>query len=96
MEGHFKKYGNIILALNRAVIGGRSFGFLIAGLTDYQFRKVVIYGTPGILLWYALVIALGIYFGERAKQMVNGIIMVVMIIMALSALSLLVTKKLFK
>jgi len=96
MEGHFKKYGNIILALNRAVIGGRSFGFLIAGLTDYKFRKVLIYGTPGIMLWYVLVIALGIYFGERAKQMINGIIMVVMIIMALSVLSLLITKKLFK
>jgi membrane protein DedA with SNARE-associated domain len=96
MESHFGRYGNIILAFNRAVIGGRSFGFLIAGLTGYKFRKVIVYGTPGIVLWYVLVIVLGIYFGERAKQMVNGIIMMVMIIMALSVLSLLVTKKLFK
>ncbi len=96
MESHFGRYGNIILALNRAVIGGRSFGFLIAGLTDYKFRKVMLYGTPGIVIWYIAVIALGVYFGERAKQMVNGIITVVMIIMALSVLSLIITKKLFK
>jgi|GEM_PF-1726058 len=96
MESHFGRYGNIILALNRAVIGGRSFGFLIAGLTDYKFRKVMLYGTPGIVVWYIVVIALGVYFGDRAKQMINGIIMVVMAILALSVISLLITKKLLK
>ena len=96
MEEHFGRYGKIILALNRAVWGGRSFGFLIAGLTGYKFKQVIIYGTPGIFLWYVMVIALGIYFGERAQQMVSGIILVVMIILALSVLSLIITKKLFR
>jgi membrane protein DedA with SNARE-associated domain len=96
MESHFGKYGNAILALNRAVIGGRSFGFLIAGLTDYKFKKVMLYGTPGIVIWYVMVIALGMFFGDRAKQMVNGIIMVVMIILALSVISMIITKRILK
>jgi membrane-associated protein len=96
MESHFNQYGNIILALNRAVIGGRSFGFLIAGLTDYKFKNILTYGMPGIFIWYLLIIALGVYFGEQAKQMINGIIAAVMIIIILSVISLLITKKIMK
>jgi membrane protein DedA with SNARE-associated domain len=96
MEGHFEKYGNLILALNRAVIGGRSFGFLIAGLTHYRTRKVMLYGLPGIALWYALLIWLGMAFGAQAKQFVNVIIIVVMSLILLSIISMLVTKKLMK
>lgn len=96
MEGHFEKYGNIILAFNRAITGGRSLGFLIAGLVDYKFKKVLVYSIPGIFLWYVMIIGLGIYFGDRAKQIINGIIMVIMLILALSVISLLITKKLFR
>ncbi|MBI5805263.1 DedA family protein [candidate division TA06 bacterium] len=96
MEGHFARYGNLILALNRAVVGGRSFGFLIAGLTGYSFKKVLLYGLPGIALWYGLLFCLGIFFGAQAKQFVNVIIIVVMSLLALSLVSALVTKKLIK
>jgi membrane protein DedA with SNARE-associated domain len=96
MEGQFAKYGNLILALNRAVVGGRSFGFLIAGLTGYSFKKVLLYGLPGIALWYGLLLCLGIFFGAQAKQFVNVIIIVVMSLLALSLVSVIVTKKLMK
>jgi len=96
MEGHFARYGNLILALNRAVVGGRSFGFLIAGLTGYSLKKVLLYGLPGIALWYGLLFCLGIYFGAQAKQFVNVIIIVVMSLLALTLVSALVTKKLMK
>jgi membrane protein DedA with SNARE-associated domain len=96
MEGHFEKYGNLILALNRAVIGGRSFGFLIAGLTHYQVRKVMLYGLPGIAVWYVLLIWLGITFGAQAKQFVNVIIIVVMSLILLSVISMIITRRLMK
>ena len=96
LEGSFHRYGNIILLLNRAVVGGRSFGFLIAGLTHYQLRRVLLYGLPGIMLWYLLLLFLGIRFGALAKQLVNGIVVVVMAVLALSALSLLISRRLLK
>jgi membrane protein DedA with SNARE-associated domain len=96
MERHFQRYGNLILALNRAVIGGRSFGFLIAGLTGYHLKRVLVYGAPGIAAWYVLVIALGVFFGEQAQNMVRGIVIAVMIILAISVFSLFVSKRIFK
>ena len=96
MEGQFARYGNLILALNRAVVGGRSFGFLIAGLTGYSMEKVLLYGLPGIALWYGLLFCLGIYFSAQAKQFVNVIIIVVMSLLALTLVSVIITKKLMK
>jgi membrane protein DedA with SNARE-associated domain len=96
MESHFSKYGNLILALNRAVVGGRSIGFLVAGLAHYPLRKVLLYGAPGTLAWYALLVALGMIFGEQAKQLVNAIIFIVMALLALSVISVIVTKKIMK
>jgi membrane protein DedA with SNARE-associated domain len=96
MERHFQRFGNVILALNRAVIGGRSFGFLIAGLAGYRFKRVLAYGTPGIAAWYFLIIFLGSAFGERAEDLIKGIIATVMILLAMSALSLILTKRLFR
>ena len=94
MESHFGKYGNLILALNRAVIGGRSAGFLVAGLAHYPLRKVLQYGAPGTLSWYALLVALGLVFGEQARHMVNAIVYVVMALLVLSIVSLAITRKL--
>lgn len=96
MESHFARYGNLILALNRAVVGGRSFGFLIAGLTGYEFKKVLLYGLPGIALWYGLLFCLGIFFGSQAKHFVNVIIIVVMSLLSISLISMIITKKLMK
>jgi membrane protein DedA with SNARE-associated domain len=96
LEGSFRRYGDIILFLNRAVVGGRSFGFLLAGLTHYQLRRVLLYGLPGIFLWYLMLMILGIRFGAMAKQLVNGIVVVVMALLALSVLSLLVSRRLMK
>jgi len=96
MEAHFGRYGNLILALNRAVMGGRSFGFLIAGLTNYPLRKVLLFGLPGIALWYALLMCLGLFFGTQAKHLVNIIIIVVMSLLALALISAIITKRLMK
>ena len=96
MESHFSRYGNLILMLNRAVIGGRSVGFLIAGLTRYPLRKVMQYGAPGTLAWYGLLVALGLVFGERARHMVSAVIYAVMALAALGVVSLLVTRRLLR
>lgn len=96
MERHFQRYGNIILVLNRAVIGGRSFGFLIAGLAGYRFNRVLAYGALGIAPWYIMVIGLGMIFGEKAEGLIKVIIIGVMILLAISVLSVIITKKLFR
>ncbi len=94
MESHFGRYGNVILALNRAVIGGRSVGFLVAGLAHYPLRKVLQYGAPGTLAWYVLLVALGLAFGEQARQMASAIIYAAMALLVLSIVSLAITRKL--
>jgi membrane protein DedA with SNARE-associated domain len=96
MESHFGKYGNLILALNRAVIGGRSVGFLVAGVSRYPLRKVLAYGAPGTLAWYVLLVALGMVFGEQAKQFIKAVIFIVMALLALWVVSLVITRKIMK
>lgn len=96
MESHFGRYGNLILALNRAVMGGRSIGFLVAGVTHHPLRQVLLYGGPGTLAWYVLLVALGLVFGEQAKQFVSAIIFIVMALLALSVLSLIITRRIMK
>ncbi len=96
MEGHFGKYGNLILALNRAVVGGRSIGFLVAGLSHYPLGRVILYGAPGTLAWYVLLVALGMIFGEQAGRLVNAIVFIVMALLALSVVSIVITKRLMK
>jgi membrane protein DedA with SNARE-associated domain len=96
MESHFGRYGNLILALNRVVIGGRSIGFLVAGLSHYPLRRVLLFGAPGTLGWYALLVALGTVFGEQAQQFVSAIVFIVMALLVLSAISVIITRKIMK
>lgn len=95
-EVHFRRYGNLILLLNRALMGGRSFGFLLAGLMHHRLSSVLLYGLGGILAWYILLFFLGVRFGALASKMVNGIILAVMSVAALSLLSLLLSRLLFR
>jgi membrane-associated protein len=95
-EAPFKKYGNLIILLNRAIVGGRSFGFLIAGLMRHPLNQVLLYGLSGILAWYLLLLFLGTRFGAVAGRLVNGLILVVMSILILSLISLLLSRLLFK
>lgn len=91
-EGLFKRYGNLILALNRAVVGGRSFGFLVAGLMHHRLKDVLLYGLSGIFGWYVLLFLLGVKFGGLASRLVNGIVMMVMSVLLLSLLSLIISR----
>jgi membrane protein DedA with SNARE-associated domain len=95
-EGHFKRYGNLILILNRALVGGRSFGFLVAGLMHHRLRDVLLYGLTGILAWYLLLFYLGVRFGVLATRLVNGLVVVVMSVMILSLVSLILSRLLFR
>lgn len=91
-EAIFKRYGNLILALNRTLVGGRSFGFLAAGLTHHRLRHVLAYGISGVFVWYLLLFLLGLKFGALASQLVTGIVMVVMAVLLLSLASIIVSK----
>lgn len=95
-ESHFRRYGDLLLLLNRALIGGRSFGFLLAGLMRHRLASVLVYGLSGILAWYILLLFLGVRFGSMASRMVNGIVIVVMSVAALSLLSLVLSRLLFR
>ncbi len=94
-EQHFRRYGDLVLLLNRALVGGRSLGFLIAGLMHHHLSRVLLYGLSGILAWYLLLFFLGIRFGHLAHRIVDAIIIGVMCLAALSLLSLLLSRLLF-
>lgn len=95
-EAHFQRYGNLVLALNRALMGGRSFGFLLAGLMHHRLASVMLYGLSGILGWYLLLFFLGIRFGTLANRIVNGIMLAVIALAALSLISLALSRLLFR
>ncbi len=95
-EVHFQRYGNLVLALNRTLLGGRSFGFLVAGLMHHRLASVMLYGLSGILGWYLLLFFLGVKFGALASRIVNGIMMMVLAVAVLSFVSLALSRFLFR
>ncbi len=63
----FNKYGYFVIFVNRFLPGTRSVVSFFAGLSELNVKKTTILATGSALIWNALIIYLGIIFGNNIK-----------------------------
>lgn len=66
-EGWFLKYGYIVIALNRFMPGTRSVISFFAGVSELNIKKTVLLATLSAFAWNAIIIYLGILFGNNIE-----------------------------
>jgi len=67
-ENWFAKYGYTIIAINRFLPGTRSVISFFAGLSELKVLKTVVLATLSAAFWNAIMIYLGIIFGDNIDQ----------------------------
>jgi membrane protein DedA with SNARE-associated domain len=68
VEKWFVKYGYTTIAVNRFLPGTRSVISFFAGLTELKVLKTVILATLSAAFWNAIIIYLGIIFGDNIER----------------------------
>jgi membrane protein DedA with SNARE-associated domain len=67
VELWFKKWGYWIILANRFLPGTRSVISFFAGLSELDFRKTAILATISAFVWNAIIIYLGLVFGNNIE-----------------------------
>jgi membrane protein DedA with SNARE-associated domain len=67
VELWFKKWGYWIILANRFLPGTRSVISFFAGLSELDFRKTAVLATISALIWNAVIIYLGVIFGNNIE-----------------------------
>ncbi len=65
VEHWFMKYGYYIILANRFLPGTRSVISFFAGLSELSVKKTIILASISAIVWNAIIIYLGILFGEH-------------------------------
>ncbi len=73
MEGKFLKWGAMILLLSRFFIGVRSALAIVAGISKYNFSKLIIYTLISYSLFAGLLIYLAIALVENFDKIISYI-----------------------
>jgi membrane protein DedA with SNARE-associated domain len=68
VENWFAKYGYTTIAVNRFLPGTRSVISFFAGLSELKVLKTVILATLSATFWNAIIIYLGIIFGDNIER----------------------------
>jgi membrane protein DedA with SNARE-associated domain len=68
VESWFTKYGYATIAVNRFLPGTRSVISFFAGLSELKVLRTVILATLSALFWNAIIIYLGILFGDNIER----------------------------
>ena len=67
VELWFKKWGYWIILANRFLPGTRSVISFFSGLSELDFRKTAVLATISALVWNAVIIYLGVIFGNNIE-----------------------------
>ncbi len=67
VELWFKKWGYWIILANRFLPGTRSVISFFAGLSELDFKKTAIYAAISAFIWNAVIIYLGLIFGNNIE-----------------------------
>ena len=71
VELWFKKWGYWIILANRFLPGTRSVISFFAGLSELEFRKTAILAGISAFIWNAIIIYLGLIFGNNIETIDN-------------------------
>jgi membrane protein DedA with SNARE-associated domain len=69
-EASYRRWGDVLLVVNRFFPGVRAFFFIAAGASRIPLRKVLLYGGISAALWNALLLAGGALFAKNAAELV--------------------------
>ena len=67
VEVWFKKYGYYVILINRFLPGTRSVISFFAGMSNLNARRTIVLATISALVWNAIIIYLGIVFGNNVE-----------------------------
>ncbi|HET7826729.1 MAG TPA: DedA family protein [Anaeromyxobacter sp.] len=69
-EASYRRWGDLLLVVNRFFPGIRAFFFIAAGASRIPLAKVLLYGGISAALWNALLLAGGALFAKNAAEFV--------------------------
>jgi membrane protein DedA with SNARE-associated domain len=67
-ERWFNKYGYFVILINRFLPGTRSVISFFAGLSELIVKRTVILATISAFIWNAIIISLGMFFGDNVSE----------------------------
>jgi membrane protein DedA with SNARE-associated domain len=70
-EASYRRWGDLLLVLNRFFPGVRAFLFVAAGASGIPLRKVLLYGALSASLWNALLLGAGALLARNANDLVT-------------------------
>jgi membrane protein DedA with SNARE-associated domain len=70
-ERWFNKYGYFIILINRFLPGTRSVISFFSGLSELNIKKTIILASISAFVWNAIIISLGVLFGDNV-HVVDG------------------------
>ncbi len=70
-EASYRRWGAVLLVLNRFFPGIRAFFFLAAGASGIPLRKVLLYGALSAALWNALLLVAGAFLARNVGELVS-------------------------
>lgn len=70
-EQWFAKYGYALILFNRFFSGIRAVISFFAGLSELNLRRTIIFSSIGTLVWNAILLGLGIFFGYNLSAIDN-------------------------
>lgn len=87
-EGFWSEHGGRSVFFARFIAVARTFVPFLAGTSKLQYKKFLKYDTVGAIIWAAIHIALGYYFGENIRALEStigdiGILLLVIFIIIL-------------
>ena len=90
VEAWFSKYGYWIILANRFLPGTRSVISFFSGLSHLKVERTILLATISAFMWNAIILILGITFGDHVKVIDNYLSTYSNIVIAITALIILV------
>jgi membrane protein DedA with SNARE-associated domain len=66
-EAAVSKYGGPLVVIARFIVGLREFNGIIAGVTDMQWRRFMLYNAAGAVLWVTVWVSAGYLAGDHIE-----------------------------
>ena len=90
VEAWFSKYGYWVILANRFLPGTRSVISFFSGLSHLKVERTILLATISAFMWNAIILILGITFGDHVKVIDNYLSTYSNIVIAITALIILV------
>jgi membrane-associated protein len=92
-QKYFERRGGLAVFVARWVGALRAVMPVVAGISKMRYRRFLAWDVPAVILWTALVVSLGFYFGDDIADVVDRIGLVVSIVIVLLLVAVIVFRR---